>query len=65
MGVRLLPARVRLFRGTQKGGWSLFPTMPSVRMRPTEREVDPIVRSNIQLSHILWHFCARRGIKMT
>lgn len=28
----------------------------------TERDVDLIVRSNIQLSHMLWHFCARRGI---
>lgn len=28
----------------------------------TERDVDLIVRSNIQLSHTLWTFCARRGI---
>lgn len=28
----------------------------------TERDVDLIVRSNIQLSHMLWQFCARRGI---
>lgn len=28
----------------------------------TERDVDLIVRSNIQLSHTLWQFCARRGI---
>lgn len=28
----------------------------------TERDVDLIVRSNIQLSQTLWQFCARRGI---
>lgn len=28
----------------------------------TERDVDLIVRSNVQLSHSLWRFCARRGI---
>ncbi len=28
----------------------------------TERDVDLIVRSNVQLSHMLWQFCARRGI---
>ncbi|OJU19554.1 MULTISPECIES: ADP-glyceromanno-heptose 6-epimerase [unclassified Sphingomonas] len=28
----------------------------------TERDVDLIVRSNIQLSRTLWHFCAQRGI---
>lgn len=28
----------------------------------TERDVDLIVRSNIQLSRTLWNFCARRGI---
>ncbi|WP_066586109.1 ADP-glyceromanno-heptose 6-epimerase [Sphingomonas pruni] len=28
----------------------------------TERDVDLIVRSNLQLSHTLWQFCTRRGI---
>jgi ADP-L-glycero-D-manno-heptose 6-epimerase len=28
----------------------------------TERDVDLIVRSNLQLSRLLWTFCARRGI---
>ena len=57
----IFPEQLTDFLEEAGGGLAAIVHMGAISTT-TERDVDLIVRSNIQLSQKLWHFCARRGI---